>query len=512
MLAVLKIKQICKDKRSRCVIVGILLAILVSMMISRQEATTQDAPLQAKPVTLITANEYVGQNSLSLLGTTRAHSEAEVTSEVSGRVVNVNVGLGDQVTAGTVLATLENASERAAVLQAEGVYEAALAAAAQSQVGVTQAGTGVRAARDNAVSIFQSSYNTSNQIIRDTVDDFFSNPSDTIPGLRIDGRGYTGALNAERVNYQTLLTEWQRRASDISLTSDLNGELQYAKDLVRRTIALLDTFLTVFATQENTSRYSDSELQGFITDFTIARTSLLREQSAIDNALVGLEAATSDLTRAELSSSGSRSSAADAQVKQALGTLRAAEANLAKTILRTPINGTVNSLTVRTGDFISSFSPIALIANNSAIEIVTFVTEPERKLLTVGDTVMIEDEYEGVITAIAPSVDNNTRKIEVRISSEAAAIVSGDTVRVTKVFESASTTTSAVIIPLSAVRFELENGFVFLVENDAIIARPVTVGTVRGGTIEILEGLSATEAFIKDVRGLVVGMNVTVIK
>ena len=42
--------------------------------------------------------------------------------------------------------------------------------------------------------------------------------------IRIDGRGQTSFLNNERIAYQTLLTEWQNRANNISNNSNLSIE------------------------------------------------------------------------------------------------------------------------------------------------------------------------------------------------------------------------------------------------------------------------------------------------
>ena len=75
----------------------------------------------------------------------------------------------------------------------------------------------------------RSSYNTANNAVRTTIDPFFSNPDSTIPGLRIDGRGQTSFLNNERIAYQTLLTEWQNRANNISNNSNLSIEATMLK-------------------------------------------------------------------------------------------------------------------------------------------------------------------------------------------------------------------------------------------------------------------------------------------
>lgn len=510
MHLITKAQQLLRQKSVRIMLIA-LLVVLVLVVVSKKNGPTE-APVELKlpVVELTTPTEYAGGQSLSVIGTVRAFSEARITAERSGRVVSVPVSLGQQVAAGTVLATLENAAERAAVLQAEGVHDAAVAAAAQSNVGVDEAATAVLNAENNAVATFKSAYNTTNGIVRNPIDDFFGDPDSNVPGLRIDGRGFTATLNAERVAYQTLLPTWQSKANTISNGSDLETELQYSLELVQRTIDFVDLFLTVFATQEDNGRYSDAELQAFTSEFTTARATLIGLQTSINGALAGLDSAADVERRAALAASGGESSAADAQVKQALGALRAAQANLNKTIFRTPVSGTVNSLSVRTGDFVGAFDPVAVVANNDALEIVTYVSDTEKDMINVGEIVLIEDVFEGRVVEIAPAVDSATRKTEVRIATEGADIANGDTVRIAKQFAGEAQQTTDVRVPLTAVKFEREDGFVFVVVDGKLVQKPVMLGDILGGSVAVTAGLSAAEAFVVDARGLIDGEVVTV--
>lgn len=145
---------------------------IAGIIISRPPVKTESEVANKPVVTTITAAEYSGTQDFSTVGTVRAFTEASVTSETGGRVVSVNALLGQTVPASFIVATLENASERAAVLQAEGAYEAALAAAAQGNISVSEANTALVTAQNSAVSTVLSSYNTVSGVIRNSVDDF----------------------------------------------------------------------------------------------------------------------------------------------------------------------------------------------------------------------------------------------------------------------------------------------------------------------------------------------------
>jgi hypothetical protein len=177
--------------------------------------------------------------------------------------------------------------------------------------------------------------------------------------------------------------------------------------------------------------------------------------------------------------------------------------------LRSPISGTVNSLSVRTGDFIGGQTSIATVANNNALEIVTFIGESEQSLLAVGDMIKVDGIYDGMVTQIAPAVDAETRKIEVRIATEATDIINGNTVRVTKEVQ-ATSTDATVFVPLTAIKFEASNGFMMSVVDGKLQQKPVTLGAIRGGVVAITEGHTLTDSFVLDVRGLTTGSEVTV--
>ncbi len=490
---------------------AILISVVVIAIIigSRPDVKTESDVTSKPVVSTITAAEYSGTQDFSTVGTVRAFTEASVTSETGGRVVSVNALLGQSVPASFIIATLENASERAAVLQAEGAYEAALAASAQGNISVSEASTALVAAQNSAVSTILSSYNTVTGIVRNDVDDFFSNPDSQVPGLKIDGQGMTLAINNDRVQLQSSLAEWQTRSGSLTANSNLDTELSFARTQTEKTISLVDTFITLFNSENADSSYTTAELKTFSVSFTALRGTLLGVKSSIDAAEAGLNAARDTVRRAEIASSGGVSSAADAQVKQALGVLRAAQANLSKTILRSPIAGTVNSLPVRTGDYVGPQTVVAEIANNGALQVVIYVGEKERDAFTVGELVSIDNTFEGTVTEIAPAVDAETGKTEVRIAIESNDIQNGDTVTVSKLIEQSSES-KIVVVPLSAVKFESEDGFMFVVENGRLVMRPVELGVVRGGSIEITEGISITEAFVKDARGLVEGTEVDI--
>lgn len=492
-------------------LVAVALAILLIVVMTKDgETEDQVVATQTLPVvTTASPASLSGARTLELVGTVSAKTQAKLLAEASGRVISVPVTLGANVNAGTILAQLENASERAAVLQAEGVYEAALAAARQSTVSVSSAETAVRAEENKAITTHASAYNTVSSIVRSDLDEFFSNPEGAIIGLKVKGFGNTETLIEARRKLQTSLPAWQSRTVRSNATT-IDADLSNALLVTREVTAMVDLFLTIFS-------YQDSDLpaetvRSYTSRFITLRSNLITTEASLNSAETNLASAQDALLRAEAAGRGETAvvSAADAQVKQALGALRAAEANLAKTIIRTPISGTVNVLPIRVGDFVGQNTLVAEVANTSGFEVTTFVTEAEAANLTIGDEVIVKDNTAGTITNISPVIDNSTGKIEVRIGVADTTLRSGDTVTIALRGNNASTD-ARILIPLTAVKLSTDAAAVFIVNADNVLeAKTVTLGPVIQDSILITAGLNADTEIVLDVRGRSVGEEVTV--
>lgn len=515
--------------------VGVILFALLSIVAWRffNSATPTDTdPATTQPVRSVAvapAASLSTPESVVLIGSVSSLNRAQITSEAAGRVVRVPVQLGQRVAAGTVIAQLENASERAAVVQAEGAYEAAQAAAAQNTIGVTEAennvqlaNTELRAAKDSAVTVVRDSFSTANNVVKNTVDQFFSSPERGINGLRIDGQGYTRTLVDTRADLRSILPTWRDRGNQLTSDDNLTEALSLAEENTRFVLEMVDIFIAILPDADPTTRFSAADLAAAQSSFAQARSSLTNTLAAIDRARTTLSSAEEAiqnaeraLERAEIGGSGGAVSAADAQVKQALGALQAAQATLAQTTIRTPIAGEVNALNVRTGDYVSARDVVAEVANNAALEITTYVGERDRDRIAVGDPVTIGTAGVGTISTIAPAVSERTGKVEVKVHTTDPSLQTGDTVDLT-ITDAATTTEnpaisneSSLLLPITAIRFTAENGYVFTVSNeDTLVRRDVTLGAVRGDQVEVLDGIDRTTEIVVDARGLAVGAEI----
>lgn len=509
-----RLKQLYRTVRERkwvrYGIIGVLIGGAVVYAIFGGSSAVVSEPETSLPVVRVSSVSMLGStDSFSAVGTVAAVSEARLQTESGGRVVSVNTEIGSRVRAGTVLATLENSAQRAALLQAEGSYEAAVAGAEQGDSGVRDAKTALQAAENNAEAAVRDAYSAVNAAIINSVDQFFASPQGTVPGLRIDGNA--SVLNAERVAYQKLLPEWQAELATIN-ERNIKSKLTEAERNTERTIAFLKQFIAATDRASNNDTLQGVSTRSYTAGLLAESSRLEAVRKNIRDARTALESAEEGVLRSEIAGTGGAVSLADAQVKVALGNLRSAQAAYEKTLVRTPITGVVNAFYLKAGQYVGIGTPAAIVANNTGLEITTNVNEVDANLLAVGDQVTIEGSATGTITAIGGAIDPTTGRVAVKVSvDESGSLSNGATVSLTFQNKTTATESDMISIPLSAVKMTGSGPVIFTVSDDMqLVAGEVTLGAISGERVVVESGLSKDMAIVVDARGLKEGQAVKV--
>lgn len=470
--------------RTQILIGAALLILLIILLTIARSGSKDTTPPLLRAVTLEEVQNLSGDGiGSSVLGSVRSVTEAEVLAETSGTVRSVNARIGSVVPAGYVIAELENAAERAAVLQAEGAYDAAVAA--RTSVSPTE----VRTTAQNA---YRDAFTDLDTTLENNIDAFFGVPTPIGPDLLINPPGSDSSeLSRERARIDRLMDSWRKEL--VSLEARDPDALLDEAEVIARTIEVFAARIAEAANQRD-SRATPEQ----ITSLSAARATISSVLSSISGARTAYR-------------SGATSSTAsvDAGVKSALGTLRLAQSTLEKTVVRAPIAGTVNFLPIRIGEYVTGLSHVATVAQNGALEITAFVSENERAALFVGERVSLDERASGVVTAVAPALDPVTKRIEIRIAADAdSALTNGQSVRVIIPGASASseTTSGPLLLPLASVKLRAEDRIVFGVdEEQRLVAYHVEIGEVRGDRIEVLTELAPTLRIVTDARGLAEG-------
>lgn len=336
-----------KDRRTLAAIAAVVILIIAGFLLlgGTDEAGTAEAGL--REVSTISVAQYSSGAGGVAVPTANGNSYI-IRSEASGKVLRA--AKTGAVAEGAIVAQVENSAQRASLLQAEGAYEAAVAASGgnkNSQASARQ--DGVRTWKAATVSVAET--------LRTSIDTYYADIRGTggTSGFKLEAFGAAPDLNAARNSIErTILDRWETESiTDSNATEKL---AQLDTDLA--TIgALVDKIAALVPRQSITNVYPESSRAADAAALAAARAAITTQQEAVDSARTAITNA-----------SGSGDASAQAQVKQALGILEAARAAYAKTVVRTPFAGTLTSVNVTAGDIISAGGDVAIIVPKEGVE------------------------------------------------------------------------------------------------------------------------------------------------
>lgn len=122
-----------KSNRKKVVIIGIIVVVVAALIGFRiyqnvsQTATTEETESTAVETAAVQMGTL--EETTTLKGTLAGGREVDVPPQISGTVQSVNVAVGDYVTAGQTLCSIDNSNYQSNLLQAQANYNAALATA-----------------------------------------------------------------------------------------------------------------------------------------------------------------------------------------------------------------------------------------------------------------------------------------------------------------------------------------------------------------------------------------------
>lgn len=527
--------------RRRPLIAGVLVCVLLGAIYAGVStllggANEGDEGSQLRTVSLQSVESLsTGTTSVSAFGNVRSVSEASVRAESSGEVTVVYYSLGDRVTAGAPVAEIRNASERASVAQADAALSAARAnlekvtggarpeqrAILESQLVSAEASfAAAKGAAENAVL---SAYAAIDDAVRAKADAMFSNPTTPNPSFIPLVSDTQLAINVEnlRPTIQTIIARQQGEdaASFPFDAPTLSAELATVEEELRLVRAFLDALLVALGRAVPSQQVSSAEITAYQSSVSGARTAVtaslggtISARESLAARLSGLEVARSTLEQGVVGGQTEDVASTEAAVRQAEASLAVARASLERTILRAPISGTLNTLSVLRGNFISAGSPAFTVANNAALEVVAYVSDGDMRSITPGASVVISGDARGVVTRLAPAADPVTRRVEVQIGvTEQGTVVNGQSVSITIQKSDMAEDSASLIIPITAVKIEPGRTVVFSVDEESrLVARPVELGALLGERVEIAGGISKDTDIVLDARGLREGQSVIV--
>jgi len=175
------------------------------------------------------------------------------------------------------------------------------------------------------------------------------------------------------------------------------------------------------------------------------------------------------------------------------------KAQIAKTEIKAPFDGTIGLRYVSEGSYISPSSQIANLQNLNQVKIDFAVPQRYASAISMGSKVKIKTvtgkEYDVKVYALEQKIDPSTRALKVRAihSNEKGELMPGSYVTV---YIDLNDIANAVVIPTQALALDISGEIVYLYSNGKAVSRKVESGIRTESDIQIVKGISPGDTVI----------------
>ena len=486
--------------------VTLILVVIIAVIAGRQSTKSLPTTSQSdKKVNLVDASTLRTDSArISADGAIESSAQVELRSQISAPVTAVNVSIGDFVSAGEVLVTLQNSDLLAGLDQANA--NLALAKAQSSNAGIS-----VDSANKSAIDKIQDAYVKVDDAVHTQADQFFSNPTSGNPQLvfTTSNSQLVNNIQSDRLSLELNIKTWKELLANLSTTMS-DSELDQAINLAEKNLGSVGSFLDEVSTALNNVIVSSPTVAAALPNWKISISAARANISGAIAGLTGIETslaqARSALKNPNDSSQGNAPSTTEAQVMAAEAAVQNLKVQLAKTIIKAPISGRVGSIGAKVGELVSPGQVVAFVLNPQSLQVKAYVSDSDYPKISYGSVVVIDGGAAGVVTKIAPSIDPQTKKVEVKIaidSGKTSGLVIGQNVHVEIIGKIGTESGATYFVPIQDVKIIPGEAFVFTVSPDSKVQKkPVILGEVKGDFVEIKSGMDDSMKIVSPVYGL----------
>ncbi len=445
------------ERPMRVLLVGFVIVIIVGAGYAGKHSMQADPTpaAEAPPTVEVTRGDV--QTTVTAPGHLVGTHETTLVSGVGGKVMQVNVRPGQEVTAGEVLGQLDPGPLQDKVESAQSDLQVAQARLEQLLAGPSP--TQLAAAQ------------ASLQSAQASLDRLLAGPPDS--DLE------AAKLNVEAAKNQLWSAQAQRDAVKGNPTSS-QAQIDFAEAQVLSAQVALEQAL--LQQRKLTQPPSASEL-------AMAESQVMQAQAQVEQLTAGPSAA--EVRQAE------------AAVQAAERALKTAQAEQKAATLIAPFDGIVLEVTTAAGEMVAAGSPLIRLADSCALEVEVTVIEEDLPLVEVGQRVELyfdaqpDAQVQGRVARIVPERlpgDRPLYAVYIQVDDLPSGLVAGMTADASIVTEERQ---NVVRLPRALVRARTDGTATLQVwDGSQSQERSVRIG-LRGDTyVEILEGLHEGERVV----------------
>ncbi|MDY8022640.1 efflux RND transporter periplasmic adaptor subunit [Paenibacillus polymyxa] len=447
------------NKKSALIATTLLLSVALAGCGGGEAPAAPTSAQQATPVQVAKVTKGSINDSTGIIGSFAPKETAQVSPKISGKIQSINLTVGQKVSKGDTLFTIDQKDIQDTIKQSQESYQVALANLKQAESGAAQSVQQAESSVDQAKSALVQQDNTITQA-------------------------------------QTSLVDAQSSVRDAQNTLNRNQQLFSAGAL------------------------SQSELEQSQIAHRRALTAVENAQITLHNAQTSKESAQTTYSNAQkslrLAQQKTSIDVARASVNQAKASLDTARSQLVDSVVKAPISGTISVVTGTQGQMVSAQSAVATIANTNPIIAKVNVSEAELLKLQVGSSVTVgvdslNKQIEAKVSAVNPVMDNDLKAypVEISVPNGSGELKSGMVVTVYMKSEAPKN----ILVSQDAITEQAGKKYAYVVEGTVAKRVEVQTGQESAKQVEVTKGLAEGQnVVVKGVSLLTDGAKINVVK
>jgi HlyD family secretion protein len=290
---------------------------------------------------------------------------------------------------------------------------------------------------------------------------------------------------------------------------DVDARAELSKALAQLKQAQSETSDVQAANAASDADFTKAKLDVTEAQRSLAALQKLKSQGAASQAEVDAAQDRVDTANASLAAlqhkaapkaAQARSASAQAAVLNAQSSVDAARQLISDSNITSPFDGTVYSLPVKRGAYVSAGDLLVSVADLSRMQVLTFVDEPEIGHLRVGEPATITWDalpgrtWKGKVTTVPTTVvargNRNVGEVLTSVENDDRSLIPNTNVGV--VITTANRQ-DVLVLPREAVHEENGDNYIYVVHDMHLQRRAVKLGVSNLTHVEILSGLKEGE-------------------
>lgn len=415
------ISKIRKITKTQIIIIAILIIIAVSYAYLKKP--------NESPYEFIIVSRTNLIDEINVTGRVKPNQNIELAFEKVGKISAVYAKVSDDVYKGQLLASLSNADLIAQLNQAKASLEAEEIKLNELKKGtrteeikiseskLESAKITIDDAKNGLINKIEDAYTKSDDAIRNKIDQFINNPTSPNPELIFQTDiQLKNDIEDERHLIGNMLNSW-KNSIELITKEGLDQHTENSKDNLNQINSFLNKVATAVNNLNPSSTLSQTTIDSYKSDTSTARTNINTAKTNILSAEEKLRTAESNLLIAEnellLKKAGATKDeilAQEAKIKSAQANIESIEAQIAKTIIISPINGIVTKQDFKVGEIISANAPGISLISKEKFKIEANIPEADIPRIKIGNKAKVtldaygDDEiFDSEVVAIDPA-------------------------------------------------------------------------------------------------------------